>query len=105
MNYYIYYWKDIDYIHGDRVPKTKEEFNKDYAFVGNMHFPMHEENHLEEIYMHYNRDDNPLSTLEGQEKIKSLNVNHTSMSVGDIIECAKGTYIVDVTGFKKIRIT
>ena len=108
MNYYIYYWKYIEYIHGDLAPETTKELDKDYAFVGTVHFPtsrrVNNIENLEKIFMHYNADDNPLSTLEGQEKLKALGVNHTSMSVGDIIQFAGVTYIVDIIGFKEIKL-
>lgn len=45
---------------------------------------------------------NPLGTPEGQKKIQSLGVGHTSMSVSDFVVIDGEVLIVDVFGFKNI---
>ena len=45
---------------------------------------------------------NPLGNPEGQKKIRSLGVGHTSMSVGDFIIFGNGkTLVADDMGFKE----
>ena len=84
MNYYIYYWKDIDYIHGDLAPETTKELDRDYIEVSKETLGPRPgkdiEKILETIYMKYNNPEmNPLATPEGQEKLKTLGIGHTSM--------------------------
>lgn len=45
---------------------------------------------------------NPLGTKEGQEKLRSLGVGHTSMSVSDFVVIDGDVLIVDGVGFKNI---
>lgn len=45
---------------------------------------------------------NPLSSKEGQNKIRSLGVGHTSMSVSDFVVIDGEILIVDGCGFKNI---
>lgn len=45
---------------------------------------------------------NPLSSKEGQDKIRSLGVGHTSMSVSDFVVIDGEVLIVDSMGFKNI---
>lgn len=58
---------------------------------------------LNNIFYRYNNyNTNPLSSNEGQNKIKNSPVQHTSMSVGDIIQINKKYYIVSNFGFKEV---
>jgi hypothetical protein len=54
---------------------------------------------LDTIFADFNCEDNPLATKEGQQKLKELEVRHTSMSVGDIIQIADEYHIVANNGF------
>lgn len=45
---------------------------------------------------------NPLGTKEGQNKLRSLGVSHTSMSVNDFVVIDDQVLIVDSLGFKNI---
>lgn len=56
----------------------------------------------EEIFALFNLDNNPLGTSEGQEKIRSLGVSHTSMSINDFIVIDGDVLIVDGCGFLNI---
>lgn len=57
--------------------------------------------YLENIFEKFNSEENPLSTPEYQDKIKSL-LTHTSMSVGDVVQIDDSYYVVSVIGFKKL---
>ena len=45
---------------------------------------------------------NPLGTPEGQNKLRSIGVGHTSMSVSDFVVIDGEVLIVDGAGFKNI---
>ena len=46
---------------------------------------------------------NPLTTPEGQEKLRSLEVSHTSMSVGDIVQIDEIVSICQPDGWATVR--
>lgn len=56
----------------------------------------------EKLFMIYNTDSNPLSTKQGQERIRKLGAGHTSMSVNDFVVIDGSILIVDTLGFKNI---
>ena len=58
--------------------------------------------YLEKIFRKFNSRENPLSTRDNQEKIKSLET-HTSMSVGDVIQINDKYYSVSGEGFHQVR--
>jgi len=58
----------------------------------------------EKIFVLFNTEKNPLSSIAGQRWLKEKKVKHTSMMVGDIIKQGKQYYIVSNIGFKKINI-
>lgn len=60
---------------------------------------------LEEIYRKYNLSSlNPYSNDPGQKILRNLNVRHTSMMMGDIIEIDNTYYLVVSTGFLQVSI-
>jgi len=61
-----------------------------------------EEEVLEEIYMEM-QGESWSPNGEAKWLLKSLDIGHTSMSIGDIVETENGVYIVDVYGFSKMR--
>ncbi len=57
----------------------------------------------EEVFMQYNAEwSNPLGTKEGQQKIRSLGVSHTSMSINDFVVIDGEVLIVDQYDFLNI---
>lgn len=58
-------------------------------------------NYLEELLSLFNSKNNPLSSKENQDKIKSLK-SHINMTVGDIIQINDLFYIVTDKEFYKI---
>jgi len=57
----------------------------------------------EEVFMHYNAEwSNPLGTKEGQQKIRSLGVGHTSMSINDFVVIDGEVLIADMMSFLNI---
>ena len=62
---------------------------------------------LEDVYAKYNNyDANPYSAQNGgQQVLKEIGVNHTSMMVGDVIKVGEEYYVVSGFGFKKLILT
>jgi hypothetical protein len=58
----------------------------------------------EKLFALFNLDFNPLGTPEGQQKIRSLGVSHTSMSINDFVVIDGEVLIVDGSGFLNIGI-
>ena len=56
---------------------------------------------LEEMFAKFNSEENPLSALKYQKKIKEM-LAHTSMNVGDVIQIDNDYYVVKGMGFKKL---
>ena len=105
--YNIYYWsaskvpdnKFIDiFLHGD-VNFT------DISSIYTKVISIKHNGNLDDIFSLFNSEDNPLSNPERQSFIRD-NQLHTSMSVGDIIECKSEDstewFSVAGRGFKKI---
>lgn len=88
---------------------SHNDFLDDYAIVYTLSKSQIKElnkstyNVLDAIFDMFNRESNPLSTDAGQERIRTMNASHTSMSVGDIIKIRKTCYMVAGEGFKKLK--
>jgi len=58
---------------------------------------------LELLFARFNDDrNNPLATVAGQSKIRSLGVGHTSMSVGDVVRVDGKYFMVVDDGFDSL---
>lgn len=115
MKMEVYYWKDIDWltksshvgeVEGCRYP-TKTEFKKDYKKIpitfpynGNLEYEVN----FDRVYSKLNQGQNPLSTTEMQNWIRT-NLKphpHTSMSIGDIIKVGDKYWITVNIGWDKL---
>lgn len=89
----IWYAKDMF----RRGPVDITNLTNDYAAVGNI-----DEDDLDNIYMMMQGEMwSPRG--EARELITSLGVDHTSMSVGDIIQVGNDFYMVAGVGFDKLN--
>ena len=99
----IYYWKDIDYMvkaQYDRKYPTIREVKEKYVLLGKL--PRYQMDN-EDIFMHLQAERwSPRG--EARELIRKKGLNHTSMSVGDVI-ChpnEKRCFIVAPAGFEEL---
>jgi hypothetical protein len=84
------------------LPSLKD-INQNYAVVYHDETERDYKVTPEDIFRIFNgadsRTQNPLANEEGQAKLKRLEVGHTSMSVGDIVQIDDTIYICQNTGW------
>jgi hypothetical protein len=87
-----------------QVTIDPERFEEDWAFVSEEEVSSSSTAELEDIWTKYNRYNvNPLSAENnGQHIIEDAGVNHTSMSIGDVIRVEDRYYIAARTGFLRL---
>ena len=62
---------------------------------------------LEKLFALYNdagSEPNPLSSDEGQNRVRASGTHHTSMSVGDVVYLKGKYWIVAGVGFKELKV-
>jgi len=100
----IWYAKHSDWLiweyKNKSLPETEDQLKESHILLGNINIT-----DLNEIY-HKLQGEYWSPNGEARELVKSLGLNHTSMSVGDIIKFkAKGiAFIVKNLGFQEIKI-
>ena len=90
---------------------TKADIDKDYVtlpipneFWAKVGVDANEKWVLDKIFGMMNKyETNPMSIPEMQDWIRSNEVSHTSMSVGDIIILDNNIYVCDVQGWKEVQ--
>lgn len=82
----------------------KKFFEENYEYISRYELQSKED--MPSLFSIYNQDHlNPLSTPEGQARIRSSGVRHTSMSVGDIVKIDGKYFIVAPIGWREVAFT
>ncbi len=126
MKVKVFYWKEdheerlLDWRFGDCLPDLGDVMD-DYAKVYDQETERDYVCSPEQIFAlftgslprwnrhngAYEKSPNPLANPDGQAKLKSLDVGHTSMSVGDIVmikeEQRTMVYVCESVGFHEIK--
>ena len=109
----VFYFKrgqevSMKYMVEGKTP-TAEDFKTDYAQVQALKIKPDTDAAKDDIvlaermFAMFNSDTvNPLGTPGGQQIIRSLDVGHTSMSMGDIVVIGETPFIVRGEGFEKL---
>jgi hypothetical protein len=104
----VMYWKDMSmllfFTHNDFKADTETIFmpialKKDYVILPEFYHTT-----PEQIFGLLNSENNPMGTKENQRWIKDNGLNHTSMSIGDMIidSVAEITIVCMPAGFKRV---
>lgn len=56
------------------------------------------------IFSKLNGPDNPLATKDGQARLRAKGIQHTSMSVGDVIKVKDKYYVTANVGFRRLMV-
>lgn len=104
QSYQIWYQKDNEIPETESYftprPLNRETMDKTHAIVAEI-----EAEDLEDVFFRMNdpfgEGYNPLSTLEGQNKLRNLGVRHTSMSVNDAVMINGEIWQVLAVGWEK----
>jgi hypothetical protein len=107
MNAAVIYWKHIKHLTNLEFEGIIPEIGiieTEYALVWKG--AMEDDTQPEDLFRIFNDADsdipNPLRTNSGQDKIISLGVKHTSMSVADIVRLDKDFWICMPQGWRKL---
>jgi len=99
-------YREVHYGNKPSLAVTRNEFNTYWGYVDSRNVDTttrSTQGVLESIFGMYNVS-NPLATPAGQQKIRSVGVGHTSMSIGDVIKLGGIYYIVASEGFKRLYV-